>query len=162
MAKLKESFVFAGMQRDLSVSKHPTQFLYDAKNIRITARDGDTMLSITNERGPQMLEIANEFFIRTKKGEPVLTIGGDYVAHVLLNQYLVLFTWDANNGHVNRIFRINLDTLSGIELFAYNFGMTSQSNVDVIASYENEGVQKVYWTDGESQPKVINIADPSL
>ena len=158
MAKLKESFVFAGMQRDLSVSKHPTQFLYDAKNIRITARDGDTMLSITNERGPKR--------INRKDSEEYLTITGEYIAHCLLNQYLVVLVYgESSTGStsmVNKMFRIDLKNLTPKMLFEYDFGTTPEDHVDMIASYENEGVQKIYWTDGKSQPKVINIADPRI
>lgn len=49
--KRVDSHVFQGMQRDLDVAKHPSNFLYDARNIRLTAREGDTMLAITNEKG---------------------------------------------------------------------------------------------------------------
>ena len=27
----------------------------------------------------------------------------------------------------------------------------------IIGSYENNDIQKVYWTDGKNQPRVINI-----
>ena len=32
------------------------------------------------------------------------------------------------------------------------------SQIEAIGYYESELVQKVYWIDGKSQPKVINIA----
>ena len=51
MAKLQDSHIFSGMQRDVSVSKHPAQFLYDGLNVRLTARESDTLLSISNEKG---------------------------------------------------------------------------------------------------------------
>ena len=40
-----------GMQRDFSVSKASNEFAFDAMNIRLTAREGNTLLSVTNEKG---------------------------------------------------------------------------------------------------------------
>ena len=40
-----------GMLRDRSISKADNQFAFENHNIRITARDKDTLLSVTNERG---------------------------------------------------------------------------------------------------------------
>lgn len=40
-----------GMSRDLSISKVNTEFAYENFNVRIIARDHDTLLSVTNERG---------------------------------------------------------------------------------------------------------------
>ena len=51
-----DAHIFGGMQRDRSVSKQSPEFLWDALNIRMTARDGDTLLSITNERGTSVVK----------------------------------------------------------------------------------------------------------
>ena len=51
MKQLNEHHSFTGMQRDMSIAKHPSSFLYDAHNIRLTARGEDTLLTITNEKG---------------------------------------------------------------------------------------------------------------
>ena len=40
-----------GMTRDLSISKVNNEFAYENFNVRIIARDHDTLLSVTNERG---------------------------------------------------------------------------------------------------------------
>jgi hypothetical protein len=43
-----------GMTRDKSISKlngEQYEFAYDNHNIRITTHDGDTSLSVTNEKG---------------------------------------------------------------------------------------------------------------
>ena len=40
-----------GMNRDLSISKAGESSAYENHNIRILARDHDTLLSVTNERG---------------------------------------------------------------------------------------------------------------
>ena len=77
MQQLNENHTFTGMQKDLAISRHPSTFLYDAHNIRLTARGKDTLLSITNERGP------------LKTG---IIIEGTYLGHCLLRNYLTVFS----------------------------------------------------------------------
>ena len=166
-----EHHSFTGMQRDLSSSKHSTSFLYDAKNIRLTPREGDTMFAITNERGT----------------EKVITLKGNYLGHCLLNNYLVVFTHKDTNiaevvseennsenevsliSEINEIeelnetnspdiiYSIDLKNLTVSELRKGDYSFNNF--ITAIGSYENAGVQKVYWTDGENQPRIINIAD---
>ena len=94
MRQLNEHHSFTGMQRDMSISKHPTSFLYNAKNIRLTPRGDDTMFAITNERGT--VEVG-------------IKITGTYLGHCLLNNYLVVFTKEASpsagnpHDHITRI-----------------------------------------------------------
>jgi hypothetical protein len=47
----QEQHIIKGMTRDLTVSKFNPEFAYECKNIRITARDNSTLLTVTNERG---------------------------------------------------------------------------------------------------------------
>lgn len=51
-----QEFVVKGMQRDLSVSKFNPEFAFENMNIRITAREDNTLLSITNEKGNKACE----------------------------------------------------------------------------------------------------------
>ena len=52
MKLINDNHIFTGMQKDLSISKHPENYLFDAQNIRINLNEQSNMLSITNERGP--------------------------------------------------------------------------------------------------------------
>ena len=47
--------IVKGMQRDISVSKANKEFVFEAHNIRITARDNTTLFSVTNERGNKLI-----------------------------------------------------------------------------------------------------------
>lgn len=47
----QDMHIIRGMQKDLSVSKASNEFAFDAHNIRITSRDYNTLLSVTNEKG---------------------------------------------------------------------------------------------------------------
>lgn len=155
MRILNEHHSFTGMQRDMSISKHPTSFLYNAKNIRLTPRGDDTMFAITNEKGT--LEID-------------MTVSGTYLGHCLLNNYLVVFTRvaspEAGNSH-DYITRIDLGAQpsSGVNpkvLYSGELGFSTDYPIEAIASYENDQVQKVYWTDGHVPPRMINIVGSIL
>ena len=51
MPMKQEMHVIKGMQRDLTVSRFNPEFAYENMNIRITARDNNTLMAVTNERG---------------------------------------------------------------------------------------------------------------
>jgi len=146
MAKKFENHTFAGLQRDVSVSKHPVTFLYDARNIRLTAREGkDTLLSITNEKGTEDTKV---------------TIQGTYLGHCLLNNYLVVFSADkTSTPYADYIYRIDLSvsSLTKVTLFKGKLNFQLDHPLDVVGSFESSTVQKVYWTDNYNQPRVINI-----
>ena len=74
-----EAHMFKGMKRGNHEIRQDGQFLWDAHNIRITDRDDNTLLSITNERGTLDTNV---------------TFKGQYVGHCVLNNYLILFTAD--------------------------------------------------------------------
>lgn len=77
----KQAFVLQnkGMKRDLSVSKAGESAAYDNRNIRILARDHDTLLSVTNERGNVEVNLGN-------------TIQGEVIGWNVLNNKIILFT----------------------------------------------------------------------
>lgn len=137
-----EHHTFTGMQRDSSISRHPSSFLYDAHNIRLTVRDNDTLYSITNEKGTKRTDISVE---------------GTYLGHCLLNKYLVVFSIDADSSRPDYINRIDLETLDKTLLYNGNLNFSLDHPIEAINSYENESIQKVYWTDGYNQPRMINI-----
>lgn len=152
-----ENHVFTGLQQDFSISKQQPEYLIDAHNIRITAREGETLLSITNERGPKELRIIDENGNTTR-------IEGTIIGHCVLNEYLVLFTHDDNN--IDRILRIDMAQTTPTMFTLYSsavqgcgsLGFSYDYPIEALGDYENSNIQKVYWTDGLNQPRLINIA----
>lgn len=151
MKQITERHTFTGMQKDLDISKFPSTMLYDAHNIRITARKDGTLLAITNEKGTKEVTPNN------------VTLSGSYLGHCLLRNYLVIFSTD---GNLDYITRIDLDILNNsynnwnsatTELYSGHLNFSKNNPIEAIASYENESIQKVYWVDGLNQPRVINI-----
>ena len=75
----QETHVVKGMQRDLTVSKFSPEYAFDAQNIRITARDHNTLLSITNEKGNKEIELRD-------KSNSVVSITGTTIGYQIILQ----------------------------------------------------------------------------
>lgn len=131
------SHVIQGMQKDTSKSKLSKEFAFDAKNIRITAREDNSLLSVTNEKGNKF----EKSFL------------GNYVGHCVINNQLVLFT---TTGNTDFIFLYDSD-LRPMPLYSGNLNFSVDNPLETLGVYENEDIQKVYWVDGINQPRVINI-----
>ena len=148
MKQLNEHHSFTGMQRDMSIAKHPSSFLYDAHNIRLTARGEDTLLTITNERGTSYAGVE---------------IKGTYLGHCLLGKYLTVFSTggleEDDDTLRDYITRIDLSTKESVVLYKGNLEFDIEHPIETVGSYENNDIQKVYWTDGKNQPRLINIVD---
>lgn len=163
-----DTHLFQGMQRDSSVSKQKAEFMWEAHNVRLTAREGDTLFSLTNERGTE------EAVIRGDIENPAIL--GGYVGHCVIGDYLVVFTHDG--GGEDYIFRLQKQddkTFRIVCLTGYTYdgsaktgyksldlGFSTEHPMQTLGVYENEKIQKVYWTDGINQPRVINIMKQEL
>ena len=78
----KQSFnVIKGMRQDISPSKANPEYIFDARNIRLTARGNDTLLSISNEQGTQECKTQDDNYL----------IQGKVLGYCVLNNYLVVF-----------------------------------------------------------------------
>lgn len=58
MAMKQEQHQIKGMQRDLTVSKFSPEYAYENMNIRITARENNTLMSVTNEKGTKEVNLS--------------------------------------------------------------------------------------------------------
>lgn len=149
-----------GMLRDRSISKTDNQFAFENHNIRITARDKDTLLSVTNEKGnvPIVFSSSEEAKSSGYNGIFSTNITGELIGYAVLNSYLVLFTTDSG---IDRIYRIEYkDRIQEWYLrllYEGNLGFDTLHPIETISLFETEDVQKVYWVDGTNQPRVINI-----
>lgn len=164
-----DNHIFAGLQQDVSISKHPANLLCDAFNIRMTAREGQTALSLTNEKGPKQLSLSFQYFDGEnwklqkeydEDSDSYITlsgIDGTYIGHCLLNNYLILFTHNSFTEY-DSIYRIDVVEARATRLCYDKLSFSESHPIQAITSYENENIQKVYWTDNHNQPRIINIA----
>ncbi len=143
--------IFQGMRRDNYPIRQESKFLWEAHNIRFTARDNNTLLSMTNERGTKLADV---------------NIQGQYVGHCVIGEYLVVFTRyeDKLNIETNYIYRISkvVDTWNTVTIYRGDLNMKPSYPAQTLGIYEGELVQKVYWVDGINQPRSINIVADKL
>ena len=153
-----------GMNRDLSISKAGESSAYENHNIRIIARDNDTLLSVTNERGNTQIPLG-----------PGAHIFGNLIGWNVLNDHIILFTHEEiNNNNVDRIYRISwCENNAGVEgfwmrcgseynkpLFEGDLDFDLEHPIESVVYYETEDIQKIYWVDGKNVLRFMNfIAD---
>lgn len=147
-----------GMNRDLSISKAGESSAYENHNIRIIARDHDTLLSVTNERGNKQIVL----------GENV-GIVGELVGWNVLNNQIILFTTDSFNknkpDYIYRIeyddelgsFRLKYGSMEGRWLYNGNLGFSLEYPIESVVYFETEDIQKIYWVDGQHVLRFMNF-----
>ena len=173
-----------GLAKDVSPTV-PQEGLYtDAKNIRIVS-DGDSGASAIissvdgNRKRVQLFysqtyttyspsgEIYEEFFNNEQIAEPVTVIGYTYF-NSPKSQIAVTFgvstkettiagasqKYDTSVIHI-----VNLKTFE-VSLLLENedFNFKRNKPIEAVCRYENENIQRVYWTDNLNPVRVINIA----
>ena len=145
----KKQFVLLnkGMNRDLSVSKAGESSAYENHNIRITALDHDTLLSVTNERGNREISLGTQ-------------IEGTLIGWNVLNEHVILFTHE--DEHVDRIYRVDYHPESDEQfectlLFENDLQLDCDHPIESVVYFESESVQKIYWVDGKNVLRFMNF-----
>ena len=137
-----------GMNRDLSISKAGESAAYENHNIRIVARDNDTALSVTNERGNKEILFKED-----------LQIEGELVGWNVLDSHIILFTHGDNS--VDNIYRVDYDSdrdeFHITLLFSENINLSLDSPIESVVYHETEDIQKIYWVDGKNPLRFMNF-----
>lgn len=155
-----------GMTKDYSNSAFSPEFSFDNRNIRITTLEGNTTLSIVNEKGTKYIEAL-------VNSDPDERITGTCIGHVVNNNILILFTAGLRDnkgnlmeGEKDCIWEASLhrgrDLLYVDFLYEGDLNFSIDNPIEAISIYENENNIKVYWVDGKNQPRMLNIKDPNL
>lgn len=153
-----------GMNRDLSISKAGESSAYENHNIRITATDHDTLLSVTNERGTKEVVLNS-------------TIEGTLIGWNVLNKHIILFTHEDPN--VDRIYRVDYDgenfrvvygaadydsnnintdvLVLDAPIFQGDLGFNVKNPIESVVYFETEAIQKIYWVDGLHVLRFMNF-----
>lgn len=150
----QEAHIIKGIQRDLTVSKFNSEFAFDAKNIRITARDNNTLLSVTNEKGNKEIPLKSEDSLED------IILEGTVIGYSVLNKYLILFSTDNTTDKIYRLIREG-EYFKVKVLYSGSLNFNKEYPIEALSVYENENIQKVYWVDGLNQARVINITAPN-
>ena len=170
----RSAFTIKGMTRDMAVSKFSPEFAFENKNLRIIATDENTSFGLVNEKGtsstgvtvegiPIGQEIINDnliLFTTAGKGDQTVVInedGGTYLTLPDTTGYIVIEISSSYGDHIYKFYIDNVGQLSGGTLYSGDLGFSAEQPIESIGVYENEKIQKVYWTDGKNQPRVINV-----
>ena len=145
-------FTNRGMNQDISISKATNEFAFENYNIRITAVNDRTLLSVSNEKMPIDVNVT----VDTENN-----IKGTYLGYAILNNYLVLFT---KADDYDRIYRLEFkdNNFIGTILYKGDLQFDDVEAVETLVYYESEAIQKVYWVDGKNQPRFINIVSKTI
>jgi len=150
MGMKKSSWQIKGMTRDTAISKFNSEFAYENMNIRISATDDNTSFVITNEKGTLEMQITDN------------VDRGTYIGNIVLGKYLVILSTITDNNikkdYITR-YTIENNNITDIKYIIGNFNFKIGSKIDSLIFYENENIQKIYWTDEVNQPRLLNISD---
>jgi hypothetical protein len=137
--------------------------------------DDNTLFSVTNIKGPKLLNIKADHFqgnhIHVSNGynygdeDNTIQLKGTILGKCVTNDFIVLFIHDEKDC----IFRIDCndsfiddeDTIVVRLLYEGNLNFNTDYPIETLFFYENSKVQKVYFTDNYNMPRVINIITPS-
>ena len=147
-----------GMNRDLSISKAGESSAYENHNIRIIARDHDTLLSVTNERGNRSIVIGDHAVIE-----------GELIGWNVLNEHIILFTHKDTSEKPDYIYRIDYEdsgvykmrrgsTFYNEPLYNGNLNFDTEHPIESVVYFETENIQKIYWVDGKNVLRFMNFA----
>ena len=163
MAKKIISWKTKGMNRDMSVSAFNPEFAFENINLRLSTNEGNTMMSWVNERGPKEISLQidkNGFNIQDEEDIDVLDhLTGTPIGTAVINHQLVIFSTIEGEDYIYclKASKENKDVFEGKVLYYGHLGFDVRYPIETLVSYESENIQKVYWTDGLNQPRVINV-----
>ena len=167
MARKQTAWKIKGMNRDLSVSAFNPEFAFENRNLRLATNENNTLMSWVNERGT--LNVVVSITINSWASPSTVShIEGIPIGTAVINDKLVLFTTNDNASDKDFIYvlqcadtNLSLDPegnkMVGRLIYNGNLNFNTSYPLETLVSYETEHIQKVYWTDGYNQPRVINI-----
>lgn len=143
-------FKIKGMQRDLSESTFSAEFAYENYNIRLSSNESNSVLSIQNEKGTSKVTTADIL-------HSPIAFDGLLCGYAVINDNIIIFITNQGTQSIYKV-NINYNGATTELLYKGNLNIPNYTFLETLTVYENEKVQKVYWTDGVNQPRVINIA----
>lgn len=141
-----------GIQQDLSTNKYPRDNVYWAQNFRLVSKDGLATGALTNVAG----------------NNKVLSLGGEteqVYEMCLIRDTLVIFVGSDDGGKIYIWEHNNTDFETESPKLVYyspDLIFSMEHPVRAIGRYENEKVQKIYFSDGTTFFKHLNIVHPTL
>lgn len=149
-----------GMNLDHDISIIPDGEYRYAENVRIITNDGGTTGAIQNIEGVKEYTWLDEATDGIGENETVIGV-------CTIHKYGVIITVEGEGSDaINRVYRIEgFDSakLNSTVVVKGMLGLCTNlehtPNLSVIGNYENDSIVKIYFTDGNSSIKALNIVD---
>jgi hypothetical protein len=160
-----------GMNRDLAMSKFDARFAYENRNLRLVTDRHTSKFVLTNEKGPAEITVkfnTNGQWIKDNLKGTVLGVAviGNKMAVFTHGIIWVRYPETGELISINRdyIYRVDFEDgasdgapVKGYLLYEGDLNFDLEYPIEAMTFYEAEEIQKVYWTDGKNQPRLINI-----
>ena len=159
MARKNVTYKIKGMIQDYAKSIHNPEFSFENKNINITSKNKNSLLSIENSKGTTLMYLKD--YITNNS----VNIKGTCIGTATLNNNLILFVKDQEllikQDFIYLIFDFSTTNKSAKikKLYQGTLNFNINNPIESLSFYENEDIQKVYWVDGINTPRVINIKE---
>jgi hypothetical protein len=134
-----------GMNQDISVSKATNEFAFENYNIRITAVNDNTLLSVTNEKLPTPINvnlkgealIPNKLSIVKYEGSSTTYVELEYIA-----EENIAFSVNGSAYGINK----------GYKFISFDFDVTS---IEILSPTDGKGAKYIYYTDSIPEDNTI-------
>lgn len=152
------------MQDNLIGTGNSSKFAHEIKNLRFNSQGDYTTASWTVEKST----LKKDLYVYDKNSYTYVLDNSNTFANkivlgqAVINDNLILFcklsmSLDyGNNEFIYRLYFVD-DKLCVETLYEGNLNFDIAHPIETLSYYENEYIQKVYWTDGINQPRVINV-----
>ena len=135
-----------GMNQDISVSKATNEFAFENYNIRITAVNDNTLLSVTNEKLPTPINvnlkgellIPNRLKVVKYESSSTTYVELDYIAE----EYIVFKINGSSTYGINK----------GYKSISFDFDVTS---IEILSPINGKGSKYIYYTDSVPEDNTI-------
>lgn len=151
---------YRGMNKDMGYDAIPPDLYIHSTDIRITTDKGESGGSWTNMKGN-----AQAFVIPQTGATGVAEI----IGYTTIRDKIILFVADDSDSkgwiYLVKYNPYSKDILIGYPQLLYtspNLGFSKEWPIEAIGRYENDNIQRVYWTDYNNFLRSVNIADPNL
>lgn len=157
--------IVRGLNQDIDIQSASTDTAFRLFNIKNQTLDNASSNNLTNEKGNTEIAVVD---YATKEE---IALSGNILGVIQCTaDTVVIFTYVDNN--TNIIYKVQYNALTdvlearivakgnfGIPLTYEKNGITVNTVVSGIFSYEHSELQKVYWVDGVNQMRYLNISD---
>lgn len=150
---------YQGLNKDIAYDSLTNSQYIDAKDIRITTADGESMGAFTNLRG-------NTQMFTIPQGVNGAIGVCEIIGYTTIRNKIILLVADDSNlnswVYEVRYSETTLDILPGYPVLIYfgNLNFSKNHPIEAEGRYESDCIQRVYWTDYNNYLRSLNIADP--